>query len=183
MNPVHYIHRQLGKYEIEDYMDAASWLRAQPWTDTTKVCITGGSFGGYITCMALTYGASVFTHGMANFAVTDWQLYDSHYTERYMDTPAENPDGYRITSPVYYADRYKGMLRITHGTMDDNVHIQNAIQFVDKLENLGKHFEFMVYPGERHGWRASIKNRHSDNEMYRFIYTYLLEKPLPQGFE
>jgi dipeptidyl-peptidase-4 len=180
---MNYIHRQLGKHEIEDYMDATTWLRAQPWTDTSKVCITGGSFGGYMTCMALTYGAGVFTHGMANFSVTDWQLYDSHYTERYMDTPAENPDGYRITSPIYYADRYKGMLRITHGTMDDNVHIQNSIQFVDKLENLGKHFEFMVYPGERHGWRTSIKNRHSDNEMYRFIYTYLLEKPFPNGFE
>ncbi|SEW09130.1 dipeptidyl-peptidase-4 [Chitinophaga sp. YR573] len=180
---MNYIHRQLGKHEIEDYMDATTWLRAQPWTDTTKVCITGGSFGGYITCMALTYGASVFTHGMANYSVTDWQLYDSHYTERYMDTPAENPDGYRITSPIYYADRYKGLLRITHGTMDDNVHIQNSIQFVDKLENLGKHFEFMIYPGERHGWRTSIKNRHSDNEMYRFIYRYLLEQPFPNGFE
>jgi dipeptidyl-peptidase-4 len=180
---MNYIHRQLGKHEIEDYMDATTWLRAQPWTDTSKVCITGGSFGGYITCMALTYGASVFTHGMANYAVTDWQLYDSHYTERYMDTPAENPEGYRITSPIYYADRYKGMLRITHGTMDDNVHIQNSIQFVDKLENLGKHFEFMVYPGERHGWRTSTKNRHSDNEMYRFIYRYLLEQPFPNGFE
>ncbi|GAA3915223.1 prolyl oligopeptidase family serine peptidase [Chitinophaga oryziterrae] len=180
---MNYIHRQLGRHEIEDYMDAATWLRAQPWTDTSKVCITGGSFGGYMTCMALTYGAGVFTHGMANYSVTDWQLYDSHYTERYMDTPAENPDGYRITSPIYYADRYKGMLRITHGTMDDNVHIQNSIQFVDKLENLGKHFEFMVYPGERHGWRTSIKNRHSDNEMYRFIYRYLLEQPFPNGFE
>jgi len=180
---MNYIHRQLGKHEIEDYMDAATWLRAQSWTDTSKVCITGGSFGGYMTCMALTYGASVFTHGMANYSVTDWQLYDSHYTERYMDTPAENPDGYRITSPIYYADRYKGMLRITHGTMDDNVHMQNSIQFVDKLENLGKHFEFMVYPGERHGWRTSLKNRHSDNEMYRFIYRYLLEQPFPNGFE
>lgn len=180
---MNYIHRQLGKYEIEDYMDAASWIRAQPWADGSKICMTGGSFGGYMTCMALTYGADVFTHGMANYAVTDWQLYDSHYTERYMDTPAENPEGYKITSVLNYADRYKGLIRIVHGTMDDNVHMQNSIQLVDKLENLGKHFEFMVYPGERHGWRTSIKNRHSDNEAYRFIYRYLLEKPFPKEFE
>jgi len=179
---MNYIHRQMGKYEIEDYMDAANWLRSQPWADSNKVCMTGGSFGGYMTCMALTYGADVFTHGMANFAVTDWQLYDSHYTERYMDTPQENPEGYRLTSPITYADRYKGLIRIVHGTMDDNVHMQNSIQLVDKLENLNKHFEFMVYPGERHGWR-SIKSRHSDNEMYRFIYTNLLERPFPKEFE
>lgn len=179
---MNYIHRQMGRYEIEDYMDAATWLRAQPWTDTSKICITGGSFGGYMTCMALTYGADVFTHGMANYAVTDWQLYDSHYTERYMDTPAENPEGYRTTSVLTYADRYRGLIRITHGTMDDNVHMQNSIQLVNKLEDLGKHFEFMVYPGERHGWRTSIKNRHSDDEMYRFIYNYLLERPFPKEF-
>jgi dipeptidyl-peptidase-4 len=178
---MNYIHRQLGKHEIEDYMDAATWLKSQPWADPSKVCMTGGSFGGYMTCMALTYGADVFTHGMANFAVTDWSLYDSHYTERYMDTPQENPEGYRITSPVTYADRYKGLIRIVHGTMDDNVHMQNSIQLVDKLENLNKHFEFMVYPGERHGWR-SIKSQHSDNEAYRFIYRNLLERPFPESF-
>lgn len=180
---MNYIHRQTGKHEIEDYMDAATWLRSQPWADQGKICITGGSFGGYMTCMALTYGADVFTHGMANYAVTDWRLYDSHYTERYMDTPAENPEGYKITSVLNYADKYKGLIRIVHGTMDDNVHMQNSIQLVDKLENLGRHFEFMVYPGERHGWRNSIKNRQSDNESYRFIYRYLLEKPFPQEFE
>jgi dipeptidyl-peptidase 4 len=180
---MNYIHRKLGIHEIEDYMDATSWLRSQPWADSSKICITGGSYGGYVTCMALTYGASVFTHGMANFAVTDWRLYDSHYTERFMDSPQENPEGYRITSPLNYVDRYKGMMRIVHGTMDDNVHMQNSIQLVDTLENLNKHFEFMVYPGERHGWRTSIKNRHSDNESYRFIYRYLLEKPFPKEFE
>lgn len=177
------IYRQLGKHEIEDYMDAAQWLRTQSWADSSKICMTGGSFGGYMTCMALTYGADVFNYGMANYAVTDWQLYDSHYTERYMDTPAENPDGYQLTAVMNYATRYKGLLRIVHGTIDDNVHMQNSLQLVDKLENLGKHFEFMVYPGERHGWRTSIKNRHSDNEMYRFIYRYLLERPFPEEFK
>ncbi|QJB41200.1 S9 family peptidase [Chitinophaga oryzae] len=178
---MNYIHRQLGKYEIEDYMDAAMWLRAQPWADPARICMTGGSFGGYMTDMALTYGADVFTHGMANYAVTDWQLYDSHYTERYMDTPAENPEGYKITSVMTYADRYKGVLRMAHGTMDDNVHMQNVIQLADKLQSLNKHFEFMLYPGERHGWRGP-NAKHASTETARFIYTHLLEKPFPAQF-
>lgn len=178
---MNYIHRQLGKYEIEDYMDAAMWLRTQPWADPTKICMTGGSFGGYMTDMALTYGSDVFTHGMANYAVTDWQLYDSHYTERYMDTPAENPEGYKITSVMTYADRYKGVLRMAHGTMDDNVHMQNVIQLVDKLQSLNKHFEFMLYPGERHGWRG-VNAKHASAETARFIYNHLLNKPFPAQF-
>ncbi|RAK41565.1 S9 family peptidase [Chitinophaga ginsengisegetis] len=178
---MNYIHRQLGKHEIEDYMDAAIWLRSQPWADSSKICMTGGSFGGYMTCMALTYGADVFNYGMANYAVTDWQLYDSHYTERYMDTPAENPEGYKATSVMTYADKYKGLIRIVHGTMDDNVHMQNCIQLIDKLENLNKHFEFMLYPGERHGW-GGLKSVHSSGESYRFIYNNLLDKPYPALF-
>ena len=105
---MNYIYRRLGKYEIEDYMDCARWLRTKSFTDTSKVCITGGSFGGYITCMALTYGADIFTHGMANSSVTDWSLYDTHYTERYMGTPEENLDGYSITSPQTYVKKYRG---------------------------------------------------------------------------
>lgn len=178
---MNYIHRKMGIYETEDYMDAAKWLRSQPYVDTNKVCIIGGSFGGYMTCMALTYGAAVFNYGIANYPGTDWQLYDSHYTERYMDSPAENPEGYRITSPMNYLDQYKGLLRIVHGTMDDNVHIQNSLQLVSKLEDMNKHFEFMLYPGERHGWRTSIRQKHSDQEMYRFIYKYLLKEEYPVG--
>lgn len=178
---MNYIHRNLGIHEIEDYMDATRWLRSQPWADTNKVCITGGSFGGYMTCMALTYGADVFNYGMGNFAVTDWQLYDSHYTERYMDTPAENPEGYKKTAVMPYVEKYHGLLRITHGTMDDNVHMQNCIQLIDKMENLNKHFEFMLYPGERHGW-GPPKNVHSNSESYRFIYNNLLDKPFPAAF-
>jgi dipeptidyl-peptidase-4 len=107
--------------------------------------------------MALTYGADVFTHGVANASVTDWQFYDTHYTERYMDTPKENPEGYKATSVMTYADKLKGTLRIVHGTSDDNVHMQNSLVLVDKLQNLKKHFEFMVYPGERHGIGGIVK--------------------------
>ncbi len=179
-----YIHRQMGKYEIEDYMSCGRWLRSQSWVDSNRVAITGGSFGGYMTCMALTYGADVFTHGVANAAVTDWQLYDTHYTERYMDTPGENPEGYKSTSVMTYADKYKGLLRIVHGTSDDNVHMQNSIQLINKLEELKKHFEFMLYPGERHGIGGNSANKaqHNRNEAYLFYYQYLLNKPMPSVF-
>jgi dipeptidyl-peptidase-4 len=179
-----YIHRQLGIYEIEDYMTCARWLKAKSFVDTSKVCITGGSFGGYMTCMALTYGAGVFTHGIANASVTDWSLYDTHYTERFMDTPAENPDGYKKTSVMNYTDRYKGLLRIVHGTTDDNVHMQNSLQLINKLQDQKKHFEFMLYPNERHGIGANVpaKRVHNSVEAYKFYYEQLLQKPMPEQF-
>jgi len=174
------MHRHLGKWEMHDYIEVAKWLRAKPFVDTTKICITGGSYGGYVTAMALTYGADYFTHGIASSSVIDWKLYDSHYTERYMDLARENSEGYKYGSVLTYVNKYKGMLRIVHGTMDDNVHMQNSIQLVSALQDLGKHFEFMVYPGGRHGW-GGPKAIHSRNESYRFYYKYLLEKEFPEG--
>jgi dipeptidyl-peptidase 4 len=178
---LNYIFRQLGKYEIEDYMACGRWLKKQPWVDSNKLCITGGSFGGYMTCMALTYGADVFPYGIANSSVTDWQFYDTHYTERFMNTPQDNPDGYKNTSVLTYADKYKGLLRIVHGTSDDNVHMQNSMVLINKLEDLKKHFEFMAYPGERHGI-SGLKGVHNRYEAYKFYYQYLLEKPMPAKF-
>lgn len=178
---MNFIYRKMGKYEIEDYIDAAKLLKSKPYVDGQRIGITGGSFGGYMTAMALTYGADVFTHGIANYSVTDWSLYDTHYTERFMGTPQNNPEGYKITSVLTYADKLKGSLRIVHGTMDDNVHVQNSIQLIDKLQDLNKHFEFMLYPGERHGW-SGAKSRHNTQENIRYIYTNMLQKPLPKEF-
>jgi dipeptidyl-peptidase-4 len=176
-----YVYRQMGKYEIEDFMQCGRWLKAKPFVDASKICITGGSFGGYMTCMALTYGSDVFTYGIAHAPVTDWKLYDTHYTERFMDTPAENPEGYKSTAVITYADKYKGLLRIVHGTMDDNVHMQNSIQLINKLEDSKKHFETQIYPGERHSFTGP-KASHSRLEAYQFYYRYLLEKPMPAIF-
>jgi len=178
---LNYIHRKMGINEIQDYMDCARWMRSQSWVDSNKIAITGGSFGGYMTCMALTYGADVFNYGVANSSVTDWQFYDTHYTERYMDTPQENPEGYKLTSVMTYADRYKGLLRIIHGTSDDNVHMQNTLVFINKLEDLKKHFELMIYPGERHGI-GGLKGQHNGLEAYKFYYDFLLNKPMPEQF-
>lgn len=173
------MHRCLGKWEMNDYIEAVKWLYTKPYVDRTKICITGGSYGGYVTCMAMTYGADYFTHGIAEFSVTSWDLYDSHYTERVMDSPKDNPEGYKNGSVLTYADKLKGKFLIVHGTMDDNVHMQNTIQLIDKLEDLGKHFEMMLYPGERHGW-GGPKALFLRNETYRFYYKYLFEKEFPE---
>jgi dipeptidyl-peptidase-4 len=174
---INYMHRNLGKWELTDWITIVKWLRANG-ADASRVGIAGFSYGGYMTAMALTAGADYFTHGLAGGSVTDWKLYDSHYTERFMDTPAENPEGYQAGAVMTYTDKYKGLLRIYHGTMDDNVHMQNSLQLVKKLQDSKKHFEFMLYPGGRHGWGGN-QNAHSTNENNMFIYNHLLKKDIP----
>lgn len=148
------MYRNLGKVEMQDYIESVKYLRTLPFVDAQRIGIAGGSYGGYITAMALTYGAEYFQYGQAGASVMDWALYDSVYTERYMDTPKDNPEGYKNASVFTYLDKLKNhSLLVTHGTMDDNVHMQNSMQFLDKALDAGKIFEFMVYPGERHGIR------------------------------
>ena len=173
---VNYMYRNLGYWEMQDYMTMAKWFIANGSADPKKICITGFSYGGYMSCYALTYGASVFTHAMAGGSVVDWSLYDSHYTERYMDTPAENPEGYKSSSVLSYIKDFKGTLQLVHGTSDDNVHMQNSIQLLSALQDNGKEVEFMLYPGGRHGWGAA-KGKHFTELKNKFIYTHLLDKP------
>ncbi|MFA5815877.1 MAG: S9 family peptidase [Bacteroidales bacterium] len=149
---IDYMYRNLGKWEMVDYEEAVKWLRTKPYVDATRMGITGGSYGGYTTCMALTAGADYWTHGMALYSVTDWGLYDNIYTERFMDTPIQNPEGYKNGTAMNFADKLKGKLYIVHGEMDDNVHMQNSIQLISKLQDLNKDFQFMMYPNGRHGW-------------------------------
>ena len=129
--------------------------------------MTGGSYGGYMAALALTKGADTFTHGWSAFPVTDWRLYDNVYTERYMDDYKTNKEGYDKGNVMLFAENLKGKLWLIHGTMDDNVHMQNTIQLVDRLLDLDKDFDFMLYPGERHGWR-SIKAKHSSRLQKEF---------------
>ena len=150
-----YMYRSFGKWEILDYADAVKWLRAKPFVDPARMGITGTSYGGYVTCLALTKGSDFWTHGIATAPVTDFRLYDNIYTERYMDTPQDNPEGYNNGSVLNFVGNFKGKLLLNHGDMDDNVHLQNSIQFISKMQDAGKPFEFMLYPGERHGWGGS----------------------------
>lgn len=176
------MHRNLGHWELIDYITIAKWLKAKPWVKKDKLLITGHSYGGYMTCLALTKGSDYFDYGIAGAPVTSWELYDTHYTERWMDTPQDNPEGYKNGSILTYVDKYKGGLRILHGDMDDNVHMQNTIQLVDALTDRDKPFELMIYPGSRHGW-TSNKLKYDFKERVRFYYQNLLEKPVPQDFD
>jgi dipeptidyl-peptidase 4 len=162
-----YMYRCLGKWEISDYSDAVKWLWEKPWVDKTRIGMEGGSYGGYTTCMALTKGADFWSYGIADYSVTDWSLYDNVYTERFMDTPQDNPEGYKEASVLTYTSSYKGKLLIRHGDMDDNVHMQNSIWLISALQDLNKPFEFMVYPGERHGW-GGTKRAFFTEEANRF---------------
>ncbi len=156
-----YMHRNLGKWEMNDYIEWVEWLRKQPYVDSTRIMISGGSYGGYMAAMAVTYGAGYFQYAISEYPVVDWALYDSHYTERYMDRPQDNPEGYRAASVLTYLDRYQSkgesMLYLLHGLMDDNVHVQNTFQLVDSLQKLEKQFRLMVFPNERHGWFVKLK--------------------------
>lgn len=172
------MHRKLGHWEMIDYITAAKWLKSKSWVAKDKLLITGHSYGGYIAALALTQGADYFDFGIAGAPVTSWELYDTHYTERFMDTPQDNPEGYKNGSVMNYVDQYKGVLRILHGDMDDNVHMQNTMQLVDALTNGEQHFELMIYPGSRHGFGRE-KSNYDRKERNRFYYQYLLEKPVP----
>ena len=174
-----YMHRNLGYWEIEDFKQCVQWLIDNAQADPNKVCITGFSYGGYISCYALAYAPEVFTHAMAGGSVTDWLLYDAPYTERFMDSPQENPDGYKSSSVFTHLPNMKGKLLIYHGEIDENVHVQNTIQLVSKMQDLGKDFELMIFPSGRHGWRGA--KRDFENKMrMEFLYKYFLEKPIPQ---
>ncbi|MBE8721043.1 S9 family peptidase [Sphingobacterium pedocola] len=176
------MHRNLGNWELVDYITVAKWLKAKPWVAKNKLLITGHSYGGYMTCLALTKGADYFDYGIAGAPVTSWELYDTHYTERWMDTPQDNAKGYENGSILTYVNKYKGGLRIMHGDMDDNVHMQNTVQLVDALTDRAVPFELMIYPGSRHGFARS-KSKYDFNERVRFYYQYLLERPVPATFK
>ncbi|CAN5453905.1 S9 family peptidase [soil metagenome] len=177
---MNYLYHNLGEWELKDYSTVVKYLINKGFADPKRICISGYSYGGYMTSLALTKGSDVFTHGIAGGSVVDWTLYDTHYTERYMGTPENNPEGYKNSLVLNYADQYKGILLLIHGSEDNNVHFQNTMQLVNKFEDLNKYFELMIYPNVKHG-NFGPKFKHYFNERYRFIYKYLLEKPLPEG--
>lgn len=142
---------QLGKLELEDQIGAAKYMGSLSWVDASRIGIWGGSYGGYMTSLCMTRGAHVFKLGIALYSVTNWRYYDTIYTERFMRTPQENPDGYDLNSPVHYADSLKGKFLLVHGMADDNVHFQNSVDFAEALIQAGRPFEMLFYPGQSHG--------------------------------
>ena len=162
------VYRNFGKQELVDLVEAVDWLGAKPWVDKERIGLDGWSFGGYMTLYALTR-SDRFRAGIAGGSVVDWRAYDSIYTERYMSTPDDNPDGYKASSVRERAADLHGDLLLIHGTMDDNVHMQNTLQIAWDLQKAGKPFEMMLYPKSRHGISDPDLSLHLRETMARFI--------------
>lgn len=147
------IHKKLGQLELQDQLDGLAWLRQQGWADMDRIALNGWSYGGYFTSYAMTH-SKAWKIGFVGAPVTDWRLYDSVYTERYMGLPQENASGYDQGSVLKAAKDLHGEILIMHGTMDDNVHPQNTVMLIDELIKGGKDYSLQLYPGAGHGPRG-----------------------------
>ena len=173
------VYQNFGELELRDIEDGISWLTTQPYVDGSRIGLEGWSYGGFMTSYALTHSES-FTMGIAGGTVTDWRDYDTIYTERFMRTPQNNPDGYRKSSPRFNAADLHGALLLLHGTMDDNVHLQNTLQFAYALQKADKPFDLMLYPRSRHGITDPDQNLHLRRQMVDFIDEHLRPAGAPQ---
>jgi len=160
---------QLGKLEIEDQIDAAKYMGTLPYVDPKRIGHWGWSFGGFMSCLAITKGSDVFKSAIAVAPVTSWRFYDNVYTERYMRTPKENASGYDDNSPLNFTDQIKGKFLIIHGTADDNVHFQNSVMMINKMINNNIEFESGYYPNKNHSIRGGNTSFHLYNKMTKFI--------------
>ena len=190
------IYRQLTVNEVKDFCAWGEWLQSLPYVKSDKIGVEGFSFGGTMTAMLVMRASDKFHYGVAGGGVYDWALYDSHYTERYMDTPANNPEGYEASKVLNYVSEYPAdfsarrsfadsqddkqsaqeqvMLKLTHGTGDDNVHHQNTLLLVDELHKAQKKFDFMIYPDGMHGY-YSYQGSHFLLANRDFWLEYLLD--------
>ena len=188
------VYRNLTEWPVRDFIAWADYLKGLPYVDGDRIGVEGFSFGGTMTAMLLFRASESYNCGVAGGGVYDWALYDSHYTERFMETPQTNPEGYASARVLNYVSSYPVgtvpagsassvpgthnakqadvMLKITHGTGDDNVHFQNTLQLVDELQRNGKRFDFMVYPDGMHGYRG-YQATHFRNENRAFWLMYL----------
>jgi len=163
----------LVKYESLDQIAVAQQLGSLPYVDESRIGIWGWSFGGHMAAHCLLTGNDVFSMAIAVAPVTNWRFYDTIYTERFMRTPQENPEGYDLNSPLNYADQLKGKFLIIHGSADDNVHVQNTMRMVEALIQADKQFEWMIYPDKNHGIYGGNTRKHLYTKMTDFIHKNL----------
>lgn len=161
---------ELGKYETVDQIEAAKYLGSQSYIDERNIAIFGWSYGGYMTSNCILHGNDVFKAAIAVAPVTNWKWYDTIYTERYMRTEAENPDGYHDNSPVNFAEKLKGAYLLVHGNSDDNVHFQHAAEMAAALISANKQFDTYFYPNRNHGIYGDNARRHLYTKMTNFLH-------------
>ena len=171
---------QLGKYETEDMITLAKYMAKQPYVDGSRIGIYGWSYGGFMAANGITKGADVISTAVSVAPVTNWRYYDNVYTERFMRTPQENPDGYDLNSPVHNTELIKGNYLLCHGSGDDNVHYQNAMELIKAMISNGKQFDLMIYPNKNHGiyggyeYGAGECRMHLFNKINSFLFEHLL---------
>ncbi|HEY0178469.1 MAG TPA: alpha/beta fold hydrolase, partial [Dokdonella sp.] len=170
------IFKQLGKAEVADQLAGVAWLKSQPWVDPARIGAFGWSYGGYMTLMLLAKGGDAFAAGVAVAPVTDWSLYDTHYTERYLDTPQRNAEGYAQSGVLHWLGGLRAdTLLLVHGMADDNVLFANSTKLMAELQQRGTQFRLMTYPGGKHGLSAPAMRKH----VYTLIKDYFDEKLKP----
>ncbi|MDG2431494.1 S9 family peptidase [Flavobacterium sp.] len=160
---------ELGKYEVEDQIDAAKVIGNYPYVDKSRIGIFGWSYGGFMASNCILKGNDVFKMAIAVAPVTNWRFYDSIYTERYMQTPQENASGYDQNSPINHVDKLKGKYLLIHGSGDDNVHVQNSMQMMEALIQANKQFDSQIYPDKNHGIYGGMTRIQLYTKMTNFI--------------
>ena len=172
---------QLGKYETEDMITLAKYMAKQPYVDGSRIGIYGWSYGGFMAANGITKGADVISTAVSVAPVTNWRYYDNVYTERFMRTPQENPDGYDLNSPVHNTEMIKGNYLLCHGSGDDNVHYQNAMELIKAMISNGKQFDLMIYPNKNHGIYGGYEYGDGECRMHlftkidNFLFKHLLD--------
>ncbi|MEM6718558.1 MAG: S9 family peptidase [Bacteroidota bacterium] len=168
-------YKELGKFEVEDQIDAAIELGKRSYVDKDRIGIWGWSYGGFMSSNCILKGNDVFSMAIAVAPVTSWRFYDTIYTERYMQTPQENASGYDDNSPINHVDKLKGDYLLIHGTGDDNVHVQNTMRMITALINANKQFDWMIYPDKNHGIYGGYTRLHLYTKMTKFVEDTLLK--------
>lgn len=171
------IYRKLGVVEVEDQITGVEFLRSLPFVDPARIGVYGHSYGGYMAIMSMFKAGDYFAAGVSGAPVTDWSLYDTHYTERYLGHPASNAEGYSQSAVFPYAGGLKGDLLIYHGMADDNVLFTNSTKLFSELQQQGKMFEMMTYPGSKHAMFGQQVQTHLHKTITSFFDRTLAERP------
>jgi dipeptidyl-peptidase-4 len=164
---------RMGSPEVDDQVDGVHWLVEQGLAEPQRVGITGWSYGGYMAAMCLLRAPETFQVAVSGAPATDWDGYDTHYTERYMGTPQSNPDGYRESSVLAYTENLQGHLLLVHGLIDENVHFRHTARLINALVRARKKYDLLLFPDERHMPRRLEDRIYLEQTIQEYFKTYL----------